>query len=62
MGHVATGFPIQPPVKSLEQFPTLHTSWNFMDCPPENECMNQHHTCDPVTQLCLDTVEGYKCH
>ena len=39
----------------------LETSWNFMRCPPENECLNNHHSCDPVTQVCIDTLEGFEC-
>ena len=41
--------------------PILQTSWNFMACPAENECLNNHHTCDPVTQICIDTLEGFEC-
>ena len=37
------------------------TSWNFETCPPENECQNGHHTCDPKSQVCVDTIEGYDC-
>ena len=51
--------------KKLQRFKSaghvLQTSWNFMKCPPENECLNNHHTCDPVTQKCIDTLEGFEC-
>ena len=51
--------------KKLQKFKSaesvLQTSWNFMKCPPENECLNDHHTCDPVTQVCIDTLEGFQC-
>ncbi len=39
----------------------LSTSWHFQSCPPENECSNGHHNCDPQTQICIDELDGYKC-
>ena len=41
--------------------PILQTSWHFMTCPAENECRNDHHNCDPVTQKCINTADGYDC-
>lgn len=32
-----------------------------MKCPPENECENNHHTCAPDSELCLDLEEGFEC-
>lgn len=40
---------------------SLQTSWHFMTCPAENECLNNHHNCDKVTQICIDTDSGFKC-
>lgn len=36
-------------------------SWSFLKCPAENECINQHHTCDNKTEKCVDLVEEFKC-
>ncbi|CAL4062050.1 unnamed protein product, partial [Meganyctiphanes norvegica] len=36
-------------------------SWHYETCPPENECINGHHTCDPQSQVCVDMPQGYKC-
>ena len=37
-------------------------SWHFTECPLENECLNGHHNCDPVSQDCKDVDLGYECH
>ncbi|XP_078507442.1 multiple epidermal growth factor-like domains protein 8 isoform X2 [Lissotriton helveticus] len=34
--------------------------WAFMSCPPENECLNDHHDCNK-TQNCNDMPQGYEC-
>nr|XP_033770020.1 multiple epidermal growth factor-like domains protein 8 isoform X2 [Geotrypetes seraphini] len=34
--------------------------WAFMSCPPENECLNNHHDCNE-TQNCSDMSQGYEC-
>ena len=36
-------------------------SWNFLNCPPENECSNYHHTCDNKTEQCVDLKYGFRC-
>uniref|UniRef100_A0A8D8PUQ8 Multiple epidermal growth factor-like domains protein 8 n=1 Tax=Cacopsylla melanoneura TaxID=428564 RepID=A0A8D8PUQ8_9HEMI len=36
-------------------------SWNYVKCPPENECLNQHHTCDPQSEQCVDLQDGFEC-
>ncbi|ESO94412.1 hypothetical protein LOTGIDRAFT_145046, partial [Lottia gigantea] len=36
-------------------------SWSFGQCPPENECINQHDSCDRETQNCIDTTTFYVC-
>lgn len=36
-------------------------SWHYMTCPPENECENDHHTCNRKTEKCIDFLEGFKC-
>ncbi|XP_055375614.1 multiple epidermal growth factor-like domains protein 8 isoform X2 [Condylostylus longicornis] len=35
--------------------------WNYLTCPLENECNNNHHQCNPTSQRCLDIPVGYKC-
>ncbi|XP_067662212.1 multiple epidermal growth factor-like domains protein 8 [Haliotis asinina] len=35
--------------------------WSFDSCPPENECLNGHHTCNEKTQSCIDTPSHFKC-
>ncbi|KAK7078722.1 Multiple epidermal growth factor-like domains protein 8 [Halocaridina rubra] len=36
-------------------------SWYYDECPPEDECKNNHHTCDSHSQQCVDRPEGYEC-
>jgi len=36
-------------------------SWHYVKCPPENECVNNHHTCDNISEQCVDLPEGFKC-
>lgn len=36
-------------------------AWNFLHCPPENECLNHHHTCNNKTEQCVDLLRGFKC-
>lgn len=36
-------------------------SWNYVRCPPENECENGHHSCDNKSEQCVDLPSGYKC-
>ncbi|KAE8741134.1 hypothetical protein FOCC_FOCC013392 [Frankliniella occidentalis] len=36
-------------------------SWHYVACPPENECENGHHTCDPVSEVCEDLTYGFQC-
>ncbi|XP_035828225.1 multiple epidermal growth factor-like domains protein 8 [Aplysia californica] len=40
---------------------TTHPIWAFDKCQPENECQNQHHTCNPDTEDCYDTLEYFRC-
>lgn len=40
---------------------TTSFSWNFLKCPPENECLNNHHTCDNKTEQCVDLTSGFHC-
>ncbi|KAJ4443468.1 hypothetical protein ANN_05140, partial [Periplaneta americana] len=40
-------------------FPTF--TWHYVRCPPENECINNHHTCDNKSEECVDLLEGFKC-
>lgn len=36
-------------------------TWAYLNCPPENECLNNHHTCDRKSEECFDTPEGFEC-
>ncbi|XP_055855625.1 multiple epidermal growth factor-like domains protein 8 [Episyrphus balteatus] len=36
-------------------------TWNYVQCPAENECSNGHHNCDPVSEKCVDSHFGYQC-
>lgn len=36
-------------------------NWNFLKCPPENECINFHHNCNETTETCVDLVDGFRC-
>lgn len=36
-------------------------SWNYVSCPPENECINGHHTCSLESEVCVDLDEGFTC-
>lgn len=36
-------------------------SWHYVRCPPENECMNGHHTCSTKSEKCFDLEEGFEC-
>ncbi|XP_058056317.1 multiple epidermal growth factor-like domains protein 8 [Anopheles bellator] len=44
------------PANATERF-----GWNYYKCPPENECANGHHSCDPESERCVDYVHGYEC-
>uniref|UniRef100_T1JFI7 Multiple epidermal growth factor-like domains protein 8 n=1 Tax=Strigamia maritima TaxID=126957 RepID=T1JFI7_STRMM len=35
--------------------------WSYMKCPAENECLNNHHTCDKKSEDCIDLVKGFEC-
>lgn len=36
-------------------------TWNYVKCPPENECKNGHHNCNPLSEECFDLPYGYDC-
>ncbi|EDS32341.1 laminin subunit gamma-3 [Culex quinquefasciatus] len=36
-------------------------SWNYIKCPPENECANSHHNCNVKSERCVDLLHGYEC-
>lgn len=36
-------------------------TWNYVRCPPENECENGHHNCDENSEQCVDLEVGYAC-
>ncbi|CAH2319058.1 multiple epidermal growth factor-like domains 8 [Pelobates cultripes] len=43
-----------------EQCSSPESHWAFMSCPPENECLNNHHDCNE-TQNCSDLPLGFQC-
>lgn len=47
--------------KNVTINPSDEFLWNYVKCPPENECGNGHHSCDPKSERCLDRLEGYDC-
>lgn len=36
-------------------------SWHYVRCPPENECINGHHTCSHTSEKCFDLEDGFEC-
>lgn len=42
---------------------TLNESvaWYYVSCPPENECENSHHSCNPTSEECVDLADGFHC-
>ena len=36
-------------------------TWDFLTCPLENECLNGHNTCDPASEVCVDSAADYEC-
>lgn len=36
-------------------------TWNYIRCPMENECINQHHNCNTKSEKCVDLAFGYEC-
>lgn len=40
---------------------TTTFSWNYYQCPAENECLNGHHTCDLVSEVCVNLDVGFEC-
>lgn len=41
--------------------PEVKFSWHYNKCPPENECLNGHHTCSPKSEKCFDMEVGFDC-
>ena len=39
--------------------PVITTSWDFRQCPPENECLNGHHDCDTRSQFCIGKIYAF---
>ena len=37
---------------------TYATSWHYDTCPPENECLNGHHSCHATSEVCHDKPQG----
>lgn len=36
-------------------------AWYYITCPPENECINGHHSCNPESEECVDLADGFHC-
>lgn len=47
--------------KNVSINPSDEFIWNFIHCPPENECLNGHHNCDALSERCIDRLIGYGC-
>lgn len=47
-------------VSSFQNF-SDSISWHYASCPEENECINGHHTCDSISEVCLDLAQGFQC-
>lgn len=47
--------------KNLSINPSDEFIWNYVQCPPENECANGHHNCDARSERCIDRLIGYEC-
>lgn len=52
---------LSTPLDLLDTEENSTYSWYYVKCPPENECLNNHHTCNPVSERCEDLEEGYEC-
>ena len=50
---------MEPQMKNFSHFSTYE--WHFMGCPPENECLNEHHDCKESKENCVDLQDGFKC-
>jgi Calcium-binding EGF domain. len=50
-----------PKVSRKENTPNYNILFYFLRCPPENECLNDHHTCDPQSEQCVDLADGFEC-
>ena len=48
-------------IQKFQSILPIKTSWHYFTCPAENECQNGHHDCDPITQKCRDTLDGFTC-
>jgi len=50
-------------VALLNKESTLNDSvaWYYITCPPENECVNGHHSCNPESEECVDLADGFHC-
>lgn len=48
-------------IKSVSAIAEKSSSWHYQSCPPENECINGHHTCDSQSERCVDRSDGFAC-
>ncbi|GFO00125.1 multiple epidermal growth factor domains 8-like protein, partial [Plakobranchus ocellatus] len=62
-GNITVLMPdILKPGETMKHELKKNSKWAYDVCPPENECSNNHHTCDNATQGCIDYESGYACH
>ncbi|XP_050307632.1 multiple epidermal growth factor-like domains protein 8 [Anthonomus grandis grandis] len=40
---------------------TIKYTWNYVQCPKENECENGHHNCAVGSEICVDLDVGFTC-
>ncbi|XP_014662467.1 PREDICTED: multiple epidermal growth factor-like domains protein 8 [Priapulus caudatus] len=41
---------------------TSEAEWTFFSCPAEDECVNNHHTCNTERETCVDRPDGFTCN
>ncbi|KAG5668747.1 hypothetical protein PVAND_016674 [Polypedilum vanderplanki] len=38
-----------------------NNTWHYLTCPAEDECQNNHHNCDAISEKCEDLENGFRC-
>lgn len=46
---------------NIADYTSVNFTWNYVRCPPENECLNNHHTCNRDSEICEDLRDGFAC-
>lgn len=63
MYRVDNNLPVSTNIALLNKESTINGSvaWYYISCPPENECVNGHHSCNPESEECVDLADGFHC-